>query len=459
MEDAASSSAGETPPGEQPWPPRSRRDSGASSSGGSIRSRAIGVSEAASEQDHSDPEQLSPLERDKLDHPEWYHSEPRTLRGVVTLAYPAKSLQCYMRRLNGNFTGQFVAMLACGYLGIKGSLYTFLTVGLLPFFKSHLHVTGGRFQDYTTIALSPWGMKAVFGTISDLFPIRGYHKRYYIALAGTVSAVCFLVLAAAKLEGAAGFAAMLCFGATSGVVVVDLLLEGQYAEMMVKKPQTGTDIVSWVWATYMAGTIVAAIVVGPLADAGNIQAMFWICVPLAVQIVVPALRGWLPEERSRAVSCFNRAKFQAHKPVFILALLMALGAMGLLVVTLTGTAAAKLIYAVLSAVALSVLAFALLPRQLAKSNLYLFLVEVLYVQVSGVSDYWYTADESCVPGGPAFSYSFYTTWSAIVQAMFAIVGIAMFQTIFKTWRLRHIFWVRAQVALGFLIHSPRQTQY
>jgi len=63
-------------------------------------------------------------------------------------------------------------------------------------------------------------------------------------------------------------------------------------------------------------------------------------------------------------------------------------------------------------------------------------------QVGGVGDYFYTADEACLPGGPAFSYTFYTTWSAIVQAIFAMVGIALFQTAFKTWRLRHIFWVR-----------------
>lgn len=139
---------------------------------------------------------------------------------------------------------------------------------------------------------------------------------------------------------------------------------------------------SWVWAAYMLGTILAAVVVGPMADAGLSKGMFWICVPLAAQIVFPALRGWLPEERvPRSSKCFQRDKFHAHRGVFILAGLMGTGAIGLIIVTLVGDATAKLIYAIVSSVLLSLLAFKLLPIGLAKSNLYLFLVEVLYVQV------------------------------------------------------------------------------
>jgi len=196
-------------------------------SDGSANSTASTRSAATSP--NTSPPPLGPLERDQRDHPDWFYNEPLTVKGLLTLRYPYQSFCHYLRRLNGNFTPQFVALLFSGYFGIKGSLFSFLTAGLLPYFKSYLHVTGAQYQDYSTIALSPWGMKAIFGTVSDLLPIGGYHKRYYLVIAGVSSATCFTVLAAADLTPAfAPLAALLFAAAATGVVIVDLLLEGQY---------------------------------------------------------------------------------------------------------------------------------------------------------------------------------------------------------------------------------------
>jgi hypothetical protein len=35
---------------------------------------------------------------------------------------------------------------------------------------------------------------------------------------------------------------------------------------------------------------------------------------------------------------------------------------------------------------------------LAKCNFYMFLSTVLYVNIGGAQDFWFTADEHCVPG-------------------------------------------------------------
>ena len=42
-----------------------------------------------------------------------------------------------------------------------------------------------------------------------------------------------------------------------------------------------------------------------------------------------------------------------------------------------------------------------LPRQLAKGNLYMMLLNVAYLDLSGPLSYYYTATKACVPGGPA----------------------------------------------------------
>lgn len=132
-------------------------------------------------------------------------------------------------------------------------------------------------------------------------------------------------------------------------------------------------------------------------------------------------------------------------------------------------------YACAISVALCVGAFYCLPVTLAKVNLYMFLQDVLYVQIYGAMDYYYTvralpsalccktlvgeasstamssppanacmlsqADYECVHDGPHFSYSFYSSWSNIVGSITGYIGVILFQTVMGKWDFRNVFWV------------------
>mmetsp|Transcript_8734 Transcript_8734/g.29150 ORF Transcript_8734/g.29150 Transcript_8734/m.29150 type:complete len:246 (-) Transcript_8734:940-1677(-) len=71
----------------------------------------------------------------------------------------------------------------------------------------------------------------------------------------------------------------------------------------------------------------------------------------------------------------------------------------------------------------------------------MFLDAALYVQIGGALDYWFTAEEECVPGGPHFDYTYYSTYVRIVGSIAAWAGVILFQAIMGNWRLRRIFWV------------------
>ena len=133
--------------------------------------------------------------------------------------------------------------------------------------------------------------------------------------------------------------------------VVDLLCEGKYAELMVTRPRTGSDLVTWVWASYMTGTMLAACIIGPVADALSPNVLFYICIPLALQVCTrvlfvcpqltppqilwPALRGYLPETQLPAGERGVRwDKFRKQPQLFYLAAVMALAALGLVFVNL-----------------------------------------------------------------------------------------------------------------------------
>ena len=60
----------------------------------------------------------------------------------------------------------------------------------IPFiFKEYGNVSAVELSTYRAIAMTPWSIKPVMGFCSDLVPICGYHKRYYMAAATVVSLV------------------------------------------------------------------------------------------------------------------------------------------------------------------------------------------------------------------------------------------------------------------------------
>jgi MFS family permease len=181
---------------------------------------------------------------------------------------------------------------------------------------------------------------------------------------------------------------MMFFLTSMELAVVDLLCEGKYAELMVTKPETGSDLVTWVWACYQTGTLMAAMIIGPVADNVSPTVLFFICIPLALQILWPACNNYLPEEQLPPERRGIRwDKLREQKEFFLLAVIMAAGALGLALVNLFAPLLAQLVYSLAISALLCGLGFRWLPPMLAKCNLYMFLQDVLYVQIQGAMDY------------------------------------------------------------------------
>ena len=228
----------------------------------------------------------------------------------------------------------------------------------------------------------------------------------------------------------AGFAtlgALLMFASMLQQAVVDLLVEGKYAEKMALMPETGSDILTWTWSNYMAANMLGALLIGVLADNVGPRAIYAVAVPFALQIFYPLFKGWLDEERLM-VGPDRRPKWglvQQHAGVFFLALMMGSAAIGLMFVNLMAHDAELLWYSVISSTLLCVMGFYTLPATMAKANLYMFLTNALYIGVSGPANYFYTAPASAadcreagcqcyVVDGPAFSNTYFITVNGAV---------------------------------------------
>ena len=374
--------------------------------------------------------------------------------------YWARYTKAYWRNLVTNFTLPFVILLTSCYYGVKGTLYTFVMSGQLPYFQKYVGVSGVEYQKLKLLSQIPWAMKAWIGMISDNFPIYGYHKRYYLYGATFVGGVAFAMLGVLEItQATAYFAALLFFFASLDMATADLLCEGKYAEKMMEKPETSSDLVSWVWGVYQLGSLTASAFIGPISDNHNPKIIFLIAVPFALQFLIPLNLGYLPEEKvekkakeSRVVEGSGAAQaspsrmsiipplMRENPKVFIMAFLTALIAIFLGVVHLVGTETQQLVYAISASVALCWLSHWALPPVLSKSNIYMFLCNVLYIQVSGAQDYFYTAGPDCFPGGPNFSYSYYSTFTVVVGSVAAWIGVVIFQAWMRDWKFRKVFW-------------------
>lgn len=309
----------------------------------------------------------------------------------------------------------------------------------LPYFKG-LGVTGIRYQALSTIATMPWATKAAIGLLSDSVPLFGYHKRSYIVILSIVGTCSLIVLGSVPLSTSLAFVgAILLLLVNLNVATVDLLTEGMYAELMVNRPDTGSDIVSFAWGLKCAGAFIGCIISAVMTSAFTPRLMFFVTLPLAAQVILPTVTGWFPEHRLLPANRgIRHDKIAAYPNLFKLSVVMTIGA---IIVGASAFGRPKLQSSVSIAVAviLALFGYKWLPNSLRPANLYLFLNNVLYLSIAGVTDYWYTADHSCVPDGPNFSMTFYVSFANLVSSLASVAGVILFQMHFSRGKFRTAF--------------------
>jgi len=190
----------------------------------------------------------------------------------------------------------FMWMLVSVYVGLKGYVCSVLRGSQLPLFQEYSDVDSNVYQAYVTVSMLPWAMKGLFGVASDMLAFGQYRKRYWgilAAVVGTVGVVCLNIIDVQENTRAVVGCFML---GHFEVAVVDLLMEGKYAELGRETPKHRGFYVSFVWACATGGGLVGSILVGVLADSGHIYSLLWTVVPFAAQVMIPFWLGWLPQD-------------------------------------------------------------------------------------------------------------------------------------------------------------------
>ncbi|CUE67215.1 pteridine transporter-like, putative [Bodo saltans] len=356
--------------------------------------------------------------------------------------------------LSETFGIYFVCGIGLTYFLNKGITAHTLSSAALPLFKGELGVEASMYQRLVAIGFMAWSMKPLIAIVSDLTTIWGYHKRFLL-LCATVASGGLLFLASllpsssassdpgrtALVGGVIFFLANLC------CATLDILPEGRYSELIALRPNSGSSVVSWVWSSVMFGGGIAALVQGPLADAGLVRLSLILAGCCQLLLAAPLAKNWLGErvDRLGSAACFsfNQEVLRAHKRLVILSVAMSVGVVISAIAALTLETKSLLMVTSLSAAMLCYGSFYVLPKTAALANTFMFLKELLYIQLPGPMDYFYTADEQCVPGGPHFSYAYYQTFTVIVGYIAGALGVALFHKFFSKRSFRFTFWCTA----------------
>lgn len=348
---------------------------------------------------------------------------------------------------------------------VKGFVYAFSLSGM-DFVMKEYHTTGPDLQTYKAFILLPWGMKPIWGLLSDVFPIFGYRKIPYMVF-GTFAGIAGLAYVGFSPVPSVPLVTIVValFCVILAVALNDLLSEAKYAERLRHVPTRGPDLMIFVWGGIVVGGLLATLVMGPIITNFGPQTLYAIAVvPLAL-ILVPLFLNYIGDEKlDEAEVVAVRHKMWQQPEMLWLTALLAIAVVAVAVVSLAGFAkATNAIVALVMCFTVIVAFMVLTSPVIAKMNAFTVLQTFAAISIDGATFYFFTNNADQYHGGPNFSIWFYTTGLGILVAVCNIFGLWSYNRFMKEWNYQTIFLfsnglVSAVHLWGILIYSRYNLQ-
>lgn len=347
-------------------------------------------------------------------------------------------MKAYYHQLKDAFTLKFLILLFITQCFVKGVAFIIFTNGVFPLMKS-LGVDAVNVQVLGSLALSPWTAKPLFGILSDLIAFGGYHKRYWMLFAIVVGIIgcIMMVVEFNNVILIVIFLIMIHFE----IAITDLLIEGSYALLMRKHPETGSNIVTYATGCQQFGFIIGMSLLGPLVDEGFFKICNIIALVLCCSPILPILLGFLPEvKRIKApLVLIDTVRIRKEWKVIIIVVITGLSAPSVASIAVFASKGLGLVCSgIIILIVITGGFFAFDNKLVGRVAAYQVIAQASKISFASALDFFFTADEACLPGGPAFGYKFYITLSGIVSAVACLLVVFIYQAIFSKWKFRSV---------------------
>jgi len=365
---------------------------------------------------------------------------------------------------NGKGTRVMIQLFTTYFFFCKAMARDLVLSTQVVYFTRLLGASSNITDNMITAARSPFGIKTLWGALSDVLPFFGYHKRWYIVWGVTASFLSLLGLIAIAQQdregsgvpgkGIVALTTIMFFLFEYGGATVDSLSQARYTELM--KLANDATIISFVWFMMQMASLPSSFMTLILKDEGPYDILLWIALPLCLPMIIPAALNFLDDPPASSCCKPDMKKVTKHGGIFAMSMVLAFGALGgsgLLIVQ-AGTVIKLTYYAALGTI-FSIMNFMILPPAISKPAFYMFLCSTFRLFFSGTLQNWYTSpnklqepDNFCIENGPGFPTSRYLFVGNFVGAIAGSIAVIIFQNVIMFWQVRPAFWITTIFQMG-----------
>ncbi|KAK3211124.1 hypothetical protein Dsin_015830 [Dipteronia sinensis] len=308
------------------------------------------------------------------------------------LIEPFQWLQMMSSQLNPSFIFGIVLVYGLSQ-GFSGSFFRVVTD---YYWKDVQKVQPSMVQIYIGLYYIPWVMKPIWGLFTDVFPIKGYHRRPYFVVAGVMGCVSALLVALlGKLPISVSLA---CFiGITAGVAIADVTIDACIARNSIEFRSLAPDMQSLCGFCSSAGSLIGYSTSGFFVHhLGPQVSLCLLAIPPALLIVL----GFVIHETRPVTASLRTEKKKAMENL---------------------VAAVRGMY------------ISIKCPQVWKPSLYMYISLALSISTHEGQFYWYTDPKA----GPAFSQEFIGVIYAI-GAVASMLGVLIYHKTLKNYPFRNL---------------------
>ncbi|TMW65888.1 hypothetical protein Poli38472_003653 [Pythium oligandrum] len=195
-----------------------------------------------------------------------------------------EQLQRWIHRVKTTFGTPFLLLVSAVY-AVQG-FGSFSKLAVNYFFKDDLNLQPAQSQALMTVIMFPWGIKPLYGIISDSLPLFQYHRKSYMIVCSMLSMIGFLVLAIPNVITTSFGAVSLLLVSSLGSSVIDVVIDARVVEMSRLDPKNGAnDLQSVSWISQAIGGVVGSFLSGPATDNLGVRGVF-LCASLGPALVL-----------------------------------------------------------------------------------------------------------------------------------------------------------------------------
>jgi len=184
-----------------------------------------------------------------------------------------QQLRHWLRRLRQTFGTSFLLLVSTVYAVQGFSSFSALAVNY--FFKDNLKLQPAEAQSLLTVMMVPWGVKPLYGIISDSLPLFGYHRKSYMMICGTLGTITMLTLAVPDLVTTPLGAVLVLMLNNLSTAVIDVVIDARVVEMSRLDPKYGAnDLQSVSWVSMSVGGVLGSFLSGPATHNLGVRGVF-----------------------------------------------------------------------------------------------------------------------------------------------------------------------------------------